>query len=137
MAFTHGSKAQFTIGDSAAVARNISAFLDGVDFEPSVDTPETTVFGLASKTYITGLKDGKFSIQGKYDQVVDGYLSGILGGFLTARAFIYDPQGTATGTPHYVGAAHLTGYKVSTPVADAGSFTAQFQVSGDVTRSAN
>lgn len=134
MAFVHGSKAAFSIADSGAVSRNISAYLVGVDFEPSVDTAETTTLGLSSKTYLTGLKDGKFSIEGKYDVTVDGYLSGILGGFLAARAFVYDPQGATTGLPRYTGTAHLTGYKVSTPVADAGTFTASFQVSGEVTR---
>ena len=137
MAFVHGSKAQFSIEDSVPTSRNISAFITGVDFEPTVDQADTTVMGLSSKTYITGLKDGRFSIEGKYDPTVDGYLYGILGGFLAARNFIYDPQGTTTGTPHYIGAAHLVSYKVTTPVADVGTFSASFQVTGNVTRSTN
>ena len=102
-----------------------------------MDQADTTVLNLSSKTYITGLKDGRFSIEGKYDPTPDGVLFGILGGFLAARDFIFDPQGVTTGTPHYIGACHLVSYKVTTPVADVGTFSASFQVSGDVTRSTN
>lgn len=134
MAFSHGSKAAFLITDVGGVERDISAFLTGVDFEPTADMAETTTLGKASKTYISGIKDGKFSVEGKYDPTPDGYLEGILGDFGTARTFKYGPTGSTAGLTRYTGTCFLVGYRISTPVSDAASFSATFQVTGDVTR---
>ena len=135
MAASHGSKAKFSVTDSVGTVRDLSAFLTSAGLPRSADTAEISTLGMGSKAYIPGLKDGTIPIEGPFDPVVDGYMSGILG--FAARAFTYDPQGTATGTPHYAGSCICTSYEASTPVDDAGTFTGEFQITGDVTRTTN
>lgn len=135
MAAVHGSKAKFSVQDSGSTNRDLSAYLTSAGLPRSADTAEVSTLGVTSKAYIPGLKDGTIPIEGPYDATVDGYLAGILG---MSRTFTYDPQGTTpTGTPHYSGSAILTSYEASTPVDDAGTFTAEFQITGDVTRTTN
>lgn len=133
MATAHGSKANLKIGDSGAVLRDFSAYLTSTGLPRSADAAETSTLGSTSKSYIPGLKDGTIPLEGLLDPTYDGYLSGILG--LTARAFEYCPQGAGvTGTPKYAGNCVLTSYEITTDVGDVGSFTAEAQITGDVTR---
>lgn len=136
MAFGHGSKAVFKIQDSGGVSRDISAYIRSASLPRSIDTAETTVLGLTAKTYIPGLHDATISIEGIWDPTVDGYLDGIAG-FATARTWEYHPQGTASGTIKYSGSCIETSYETSDPVDDVGTFTAEFQVTGVVTRATN
>lgn len=127
----HGSKAYFSITDSGSTVRDLSAFLTSSGMPASADTAEVTTGGSTSKKYIPGLKDGTIPIEGPWDAVVDGYLWGILG---MERAFQYRPAGTGTGLVQYAGQAILQSYEPDTPVDDAGSFSGEFQITGDVTR---
>ena len=71
------------------------------------------------------------SISGMYDATVDGYLKG--GAEPASRSFEYQPTGTS-GESKYTGECILTSYSLSSPVGDVVTFTADFQVTGDVTR---
>lgn len=135
MAAVHGSKAVFKVGDSGSVLRDLSAYLTEAGLPRSADTAEVTTLGATSKAYIPGLKDGTIPIGGPIDVTVDGYLAGILG--FTARNFEYYPQGLTTGLPKYTGTCILTSYEQTTDVGDAGTFTGEFQITGDVTRGLN
>jgi hypothetical protein len=53
------------------------------------------------------------------------------------RPFEYNPQGTTVGLPKYTGNCILTKYEATTPVDDAGHFTGEFQLTGDVVRGTN
>lgn len=134
MATAHGSKANFKVQDSGSTLRDLSNLLTSAGLPRSADTAEVSTLGTTSKAYIPGLKDGTIPIEGPFDGVTDGYLAGILG---MARNFEYSPQGVVTGTPKYSGSAILTSYEVSTPVDDAGTFSGEFQLTGDVTRATN
>lgn len=136
MAAAHGSKAVFTVQDSGSVVRDLSAYLTSAGMPRSGDTSEVTTLGSSAKSYIPGLVDGTIPIEGPFDGTVDGYLSGLLG-YATARAFVYQPQGTTTGLPKYTGTCILTSYEPTTPVDDAGTFSAEFQITGAVTRTTN
>lgn len=131
MPAAHGSKAFFSIQDSGGVARDISAFINESGISRSADVADVSTGGATSKKYIPGLKDATIPVGGPFDTTVDGYLNGILG---MERNFIYRPQGTGTGLVEYTGAAILQSYEPSTPVDDAGSFSGELQVTGDVTR---
>lgn len=136
MVAAHGSKAQFSVEDASDQVRDLSSYLTSAGMPRSADTAEVSTLGMTSKAYIPGLKDGTIPIEGPLDATIDGYLDGLLG-FETPRAFTYDPQGTGTGTPHYSGECFLTAYEPSTGVDDAGTFTGEFQITGDVTRGTN
>lgn len=131
MAFVHGSKSNFQIN-----TKDISTYVDNVDFTNTVDTAETSTFGSVAKSYIGGLSDGTFSIGGKWDPTAttgpDAVLDGLVGA--AASAFIYGPQGTTTGFVKYSGNAILTQYKVTSPIGGVVTFTADFQITGAITR---
>lgn len=136
MAFVHGKSAVFKIDNSGGTLTDISAYCDNIDFPQSVETAETTTFGAASKTYIVGLKDSTISVSGKWDgaaSAVDVTLAGTLGQS-ASLTFEYGPAGATAGNVKYTGECYLTGYSVSAPVGDVVTFSADFQVTGNVTR---
>jgi hypothetical protein len=127
----HGSKAFFSIADAGNTVRDLSALISSSGMPYGADTAEVTTGGSTSKKYIPGLKDGTIPIEGPIDATLDGYLWGIVG---VERAFVYRPQGTGTGLPNYAGFAILQSYEPDTPVDDAGTWSGEFQITGDVTR---
>lgn len=135
MAFVHGKTAVFKIDDSGGTLRDISAYLNDVGFPRNIDTAETTTFGVSgsSKTYIVGLNDATISISGLFDATADGYLAGVLGQSATL-SFEYGPAGSTGGNVKYSGECIMTSYEVSAAVGDAVQATAQFQVTGSITR---
>ena len=70
------------------------------------------------------------TISGSFDATVDGYLSGILG---VEGSFEFYPIGTTGGNPKASGEAIMTSYDRTPDIGGAVTFTAAFQVSGDVT----
>jgi hypothetical protein len=131
MAFVHGKTAVFKIDNSGGSLTDISAYCDNVDFPLTADTAEVTTFGDSSKEYIAGLKDATISISGSWDATADGVLAAIVG---VAGSFEYGPAGSAGGSIKFTGEAICTGYTVTAPVGDKVSFSAEFQVTGAVTR---
>lgn len=135
MAFAHGKAATFKLDDSGGTLRDLSAYLDEVSLPRDIETAETTTFQSSgsAKTYITGLTDATISISGKFDSVADGYLAGILGQSATVT-FEYGPTGSTAGMIKLTGECIMTSYEVSSSVGDAVSATADFQVTGAITR---
>jgi hypothetical protein len=130
--FVHGKSTNFQIDDTGGTSRDISNVLTSVDFPETVDTAETTAFGSSAKSYIVGLTDATVSVSGIWDSTVDGYLSG--GAEPASRTFIYGPAGSTAGNVKYTGEAIMTSYSISNPVGDVVTFSADFQVTGAVTR---
>lgn len=133
MAFVHGKSAVFKVDDSGGTLRDLSAYLEEVSFPRSIETAETTTFGNSAKTYITGLTDATISITGIFDATADGYLAGVIGASATL-SFEYGPAGSAGGAIKYSGECIMTSYEVSAPVGDKVSASAEFQVTGAITR---
>ena len=128
--FTHGKNAAFKIDDSGGTLRDISDVLTDVAVSRTADVAEVSRFGNSSKAYVAGLKDATITISGSFDATVDGYLSGILG---VEGSFEFYPIGTTGGNPKASGEAICTSYDRTPDVGGAVTFTAAFQVSGDVT----
>jgi len=135
MPFVHGKTAVFKLDDSGGTLRDLSAYLNDVGFPRNIDTAETTTFGVSgsSKTYIVGLNDATISVSGLFDATADGYLAGVLGQSATL-SFEYGPAGSTGGNIKYSGECIMTSYEVSASVGDAVQATAQFQVTGVITR---
>lgn len=129
--FVHGKSTHFEIDDTGDVSRDISDTLTSVDFPETIDTAETTAFGATSKSYIVGLRDATLSISGIWDATVDSYF---IGTEPASRGFIYGPAGDGSGNVKYSGECILTSYSISNPVGDVVTFSADFQVTGNVTR---
>ena len=135
MAFGHGKNAVFKLDDSGGTLRDLSSYINEASMPRSIETAETTTFGVSggSKTYITGLNDTTISISGLFDATADGYLAGVLGQSATL-SFEYGPLGSTGGYVKYSGECIMTSYEVSSSVGDVVSASAQFQVTGAVTR---
>tara|TARA_R100000278_G_scaffold35872_2_gene32258 strand:+ start:5844 stop:6251 length:408 start_codon:yes stop_codon:yes gene_type:complete len=128
--FTHGKSAAFKIDDSGGTLRDISNVLTDVAVSRSADVAEVSAFSNSSKAYVAGLKDATITISGSFDATVDGYLKGILG---ASGSFEFYPIGTTGGNPKASGECIMTSYDRTPDVGGAVTFSAAFQVSGDVT----
>ena len=133
MPFVHGRTTDFRVDNSGGTLTDIGAYCDNVDFPQVVETAETTTFGDASKDYIVGLRDATISIDGKWDAVLDTVLAPILGQTASA-SFQYGPAGSTASNIRYTGECYCTSYQVTGAVGDVVTFSAEFQVTGNVTR---
>jgi len=126
MSFSHGSVAKLTVNSV-----DVSDYLSDATYNDSIDAAETTTLGKTAKTYIPGLDDGTFKCSGYFDPTMDAAI------FAMKRLvvpFTYSPQGIGTGLVQYTGNCVLSSYSVGTAVKDAGSGDAEWQITGDVTR---
>lgn len=135
MAFRHGKNAVFKVDTSGGTLTDISTYIHEVTLPRSIETAETTTFGVTggSKTYVTGLNDATISISGKFHATVDAHLAGILGQDASV-SFEYGPAGSTAGYVKFTGEAIMTKYDLSSPVGDVVTFSADFQVTGSITR---
>ena len=138
MAFSHGRVAVFKIDDSGGTQRDLSAYLDNVDFPQEVDIPETSVFGDTARGYdVVGLKSASFSLSGKFDSTAtsgpDVVLQGLIG-LAASDDFEYGPEGGTTGKIKYSGKCRITSYRITSAVNGVVSFSADGVVDGAVTR---
>lgn len=130
---TKGASQFFSIADSGASVRDISASITDIKFPRNVDSVDTTTLGATSKAFQTTLTSNKITISGIWDSTTDGYLAGLLG-FATASAFVYGPAGSTSGLTKYSGSAFLLDYEIGAPVADVVKYTANFQITGTPTK---
>jgi hypothetical protein len=128
MAFTHGKDAYF-VWNSV----NLSSYINDISFPQEVDLAETSTMGNTAKTFLAGLLDGSISIGGLFDSTADAALGGAIG---TSAAFEFRANSGAVSAtnPKYTGSAILQSYEPSASVGDAVQASAEFQISGAVTR---
>jgi len=128
--FTHGKSAAFKIDDSGGTLRDISNVLTDVAISRTADVAEVSAFSNSSKAFVSGLSDASITISGSFDATVDGYLKGILG---ATGSFEFYPIGTTGGNPKASGECIMTSYDRTPDVGGAVTFSAAFQVTGNVT----
>jgi hypothetical protein len=133
--FRHGKNASFKVDNSGGSLTNISDTLNSISFPREIETLETTSFGSSTRSYVVGFQDATISIEGSFDATVDAHLAGILGQE-TSVSFEYGPEGTTAGQVKYTGEAFMTSYETSAGVGDIVTYSAEFQVTGAITRGA-
>lgn len=126
MAFSHGSKSDISVDGT-----NISAYVDSVTHDRTVDTAETSTFGLDDKTFIAGLEDGSFSISGHWDPTQDANAAGCFDGS-TVTVF-YGPAGSGSGAIKYTATCLITNHSITSSVSDRVNWSTTFQRSGALT----
>ena len=112
-------------------SNNMSIYLKSGGLDSTLDTIDVSTWGDASKDYITGLEDGSFSLEGVWDETVDGYMSVMKG---VKKPFTYGPAGNTAGMVEYSGNGILTSYNIGNDISGEVRFSATFQVTGGVTR---
>jgi hypothetical protein len=131
--FRHGKSTVFKVDNAAGTLTDISNTLTDVGFPQSVDTAETSTFGSSAKSYVVGLTDSTLSVSGNFDATVDAHLAAILGQSASV-SFEYGPEGSTAGFVKYTGEALMTSYEKSGAIGDVVSYSAEFQVTGAITR---
>jgi predicted secreted protein len=135
MAFSHGKDFKIRLGSTGTPGTlvDISAYCNSVAFPSERETAETTTFNKASKTRIAGLRDGSFSFEGFFDPTVDAQLDGVLK-HPTASTLVSFEVTPQVGGPVYTGTCIVTSYETSGDVGGVVTFSAEAEISGDVTR---
>jgi hypothetical protein len=128
MAKIHGKTAVFKVGSN-----DISAYANDISFKQKADTSDTTTFGQTGHTYIGGLTDGTCTVKGIYDNTaVTGPRAAVQALLGTVVSITYQPEGTAASKAQSMFDAVVSAYEESAPVADVITWSADFQISGDV-----
>jgi hypothetical protein len=127
MPFIHGSNSDIVVDST-----NLSQYVDSVTHDRTVDTAETSAFGVDDKTFIAGLEDGSFSISGHWDATADAAVDGCFDGAVVALT--YGPAGSAGGAISYECNALITNYAITSSVSDRVNWTVSLQRTGALTR---
>lgn len=139
MAFSHGKSSVIAVDDSSGTPTTITSYVEEVSWPQEVEASEVTTFGNGNKAYIVGLADSTVSLSGKYDPTLDALMTSVraalIAGTVTTSTVKYSPAGTGSGMPYYSAEAILTSYEPSSSVADPNSWSAEYQVTGAVSRS--
>ena len=134
MSFTHGKVTVFKLDNSGGSLVDLSSYLTSVSFPRAQELAETTTFGATAKTFIAGFGDATISIEGNWDPTPDAQLNSVMGQAATL-SFEYGPEGSSNGVDaKYYGECILTSYETSSGINDVTTFSAEFQVSGAVSR---
>lgn len=137
MSAAHGKDSYFAVEDSAgSTLRNISPYIKNIDVTYANDQSDTTTKGAEGHTYRPGLTTGTISITGLWDQTASTgsrtVLRSLVGVEITV-GFEYGPEGNTSGQIKDSGECVLVSYKESSPIDDMVAFSAEFNISGDVT----
>ena len=107
------------------------------NFGGSADIHVTTGYQVTSHTKAGGIKDGKFTASGVYDTTATtGTPAALEGQEGTTHAIVRKVTGTGTGKPQEVFSAVLAKLDVSAPFDDMVTWSAEWEVTGDVNRAA-
>lgn len=111
MAFKHGKDSKVYINQT-----DFSTYFNSVDVARTADVAESTTFGENSKTYITGNKDGTFSVAGFFDATADATLQPLLGG--SDMIFVLGVDGVDATDGCSFAKGNINNYGVSSAVGD-------------------
>lgn len=135
----HGKKQGFHLRQaSSTLATNFGKWLNSVEWPRTADTAEVTTFNTSngSKTYVTGLNDATVTIEGVWSTTPDGILNALIGASSPTQLWNQTPSTVAASQPFVQNTANaiLTSYTAPSAVGDAVTFSADFQITGTVTR---
>lgn len=128
---------------SAVHGRFTVLTVDGIDisrvcktssFEGSATVHKNTGYGVDDETKNGGLRDRKFTCGGSYDDSEDdgpGFIDDLLG---TTVPLVRKLEGPGTGKPQDAFVAVVSKFVTTAPVDDNVSWSAEFEVSGPVTK---
>lgn len=131
MARSHGKNSYISV-DTV----NLTTYVDNIDVNKSKDVAETSAMGQNSKTYVTGLKEATITISGRWDDTATTGPDAVLAAAYADEdpvAIEYGPEGNSTGEVKVSASAICTSFNRTSSLGDVVAFTADFQVTGDVT----
>jgi hypothetical protein len=133
MSRSHSKLTVITVGGT-----DISEFCNTSEFNPTTDSHDVTTYGNDGHIYDGGLTDGTFTCGGFYDTSTSSgprtVLMALKGSNATTTV-VRQVEGSGAGKPQDSFTGLLTSYTESSPVNDFVQWSAEFQISGDVTSS--
>lgn len=120
MAFGHGKSTRVFLKEF-----DISYYSKDAGSTLTMDTAETTVFGASVKSFVTGIKDAKATLQGLFDGTEDGILAANIAA--AAGPLMIMPQGPAVGAPVQMLNVLHTSYQVHGQISSAVEWSAEMQ----------
>ncbi len=132
MAEIHGRKTVVLVDSN-----DLSTFITNASFPNEGEVSEVTGLTRDRRRYIRSLANSTFSIEGFYDDGATGPAA-ILEPLVdseTPATVVRRVEGTGAGLPEMSFSAFVTSYEETSPVDDVIGWTAEFQVSGDLTTS--
>jgi len=114
-----------------------SANINQVEISVSADSVETTAFGSAWRTEVSGLKQGTFTVSFHNDFAAAAIDSGLWNLFGSAATVVVKPNGTAVSAsnPSYTFVVNVNNLTpVSGAVGDLATQNVTWPISGAVTR---
>lgn len=133
----HSKLTVVKLDTAGGVLTDISTLCNKFDLPETLDLSKTTCFGATSHAYLPGFANAKVSMGGPWSRALDNLMSAIKAAFragtLTSVSFEYGPEGSDTGDVKYTGELIMTDYKKGSSIEDPVDWSAEFQVTGDVT----
>jgi hypothetical protein len=132
VATSHGRLTKITVA-----TKDISPYCKTSNYEMAADVHDTSGYGATNKRKAGGLKDGKFTCGGTYDNTaLVGPRIVLHGQEGNTLAIVRNVEGTGTGKPNDAFNAVLAKYNESNPVDDMVTWSADFEIDGPVTTTA-
>lgn len=128
MAFVHGKDTYISLN-----AVDLSAFTNTSELGRTADSHDVTTYGKSSHVYVGGLLDGKASMGGIYDNGATGPRDVIEPLIGTNVTLVRRPEGTGSGKPQDSVSVLVMGYVETNPVADMVTWSAELQLSDEIT----
>lgn len=132
MAFVHGKDTVIKLGDN-----DLSAFTKTSELNRTADTHDVTTYGKGSHVYAGGLKDGKATMSGVYDNTAATGPRAVIEPLLgTTVVLTRQTEGAGPGKPQDVADVVVNSYVETNPVADMVTWSCELQLSDDVATTA-
>lgn len=132
MTTSHGKSTIITIA-----TKDISPYTKNSSLERAAKTHDVTGYGVDDELYSPGLRGHKFTCSGVYDNTaLVGPRNVLAAAVATVLAIIRKVEGTGTGKPQEAFNAILEKYVETSPHDDMVSWSADFQVTGPITTTA-
>lgn len=132
MAVGLGKDGFFSLDNSSGTPTDLTAYTTSVEFSPDIQMHDVSVFGVGSRSKVTGIKDASMTVKFFNDPTVQTHLIGLYG-LSTSSTFSFGPQGSTTGKRRITGECWLQTFPLGADVNEVESITATFPVTGAVT----
>ena len=110
---------------------NLTSSLDSASIDRSIAALDTTVFGLNSRTYKPGQKDGTISVEGFADPAAAGIDTILSNSFGSASTSVTVSLGQTAGSNAYLMDAIENQYSTSSSVTEMVRITGEYQAAQD------
>jgi hypothetical protein len=127
-----GKNTSLSLDNAAGTPVDISTKCNTSSASITRATSEVTVYGDGAQKFIAGLRNNTFSMGGLWDATINTHLFGLNMSDATAT-LVFGPHGDTAGLPSFTMEVLVTSFTIDPPNAEAVTWSAEFQVDGEVT----